>query len=156
MINIHDVTKENVQEILKLKVLPGQNGFIETPAECLAEAEACPQFKPVGLYEKEVLVGFAMYGCFSDGAGNSRLWLDRFLIDARFQGRRLGLRFMQAMLEKLEAEFGKRPVYLSVYNENEAAIRLYSKLGFRFTGELDDKGERVMLKKYTGGFGAAL
>ena len=40
---------------------------------------------------------------------------------------------------------GKDRVFLSVYDDNQGAIRLYEKLGFAFNGELDTKGERVMV-----------
>ena len=50
-----------------------------------------------------------------------------------------------ALLERLPKEYGKDRVFLSVYDDNQGAIRLYEKLGFAFNGELDTKGERVMV-----------
>lgn len=41
-------------------------------------------------------------------------------------------------------------IYLSLYPDNERAFTLYSNLGFERNGELDTKGEQIMvLKKST-------
>ena len=36
-------------------------------------------------------------------------------------------------------------IYLSVYEENHVAISLYQSYGFKFNGELDTKGEKIMV-----------
>lgn len=145
-ISIHDVTQENVQEILNLRVGEAQKNFIETTQECLDEAKECANFKPVGLYADNRLVGFAMYGHFPEGGESGRVWLDRFLIDANYQGFGYGKKMLLAMIQKLADEFSCNEIYLSVYEDNIAAIYLYEKYGFHFNGELDEKGEKIMVK----------
>jgi len=147
MITIHDVTHENYKEILKLKISEEQKGFIETPYECLVEAAECKLYKPVGLHVDETLAGFAMYGCFPEEGQQERVWIDRFLIDEKYQGIGLGTSFMKAMIKKVEHQYGNQPIYLSVYADNKAAIHLYKKLGFSFTDELDINGELVMARQ---------
>jgi len=148
MIGIHTVTEQNYRRILKLEVAEGQEDFIETPYECLKEASECKVFRPVGLSIDDEFAGFAMYGYFpSEKAGvNGRLWIDRFLVDGEFQGRGLGKRFFQALIERVEAEYGKQPIYLSVYARNVVAIRMYEKFGFVLTGEQDVNGELIMVR----------
>jgi len=146
MMSIHDVTAANQQAICALQVAKAQIDFIETPSECLAEAEVCQAYKPVGLYLDDEPVGFAMYAYFQSKETGGRLWIDRFLIDVRFQGKGLGAAFMQAMIEKVQQEYGVQPIFLSVYENNEAAIRLYQKLDFYFIDEWDTKGERLMVR----------
>ena len=149
-ISIHDVTQENVQEILNLRVGEAQQDFIETTQQCLDEAKECANFKPVGLYSDNDLVGFAMYGHFSEGEENGRVWLDRFLIDAKYQGFGYGKTMLDAMIHKLVDEFSCHDIYLSVYEDNKAAIHLYEKFDFHFNGELDEKGEKIMVKNLNG------
>ena len=60
---------------------PGQEGFIESVRECLAEADALALWRPVCVYDGALLIGFAMYGLFPTPAPG-RLWLDRLLIGA--------------------------------------------------------------------------
>lgn len=149
-ISIHDVTQENVQEILNLRVGEAQQNFIETTQQCLDEANECANFKPVGLYADNCLIGFAMYGYFTDGEENGRVWLDRFLIDAKYQGFGYGKTMLNAMIQKLVDEYSCNDIYLSVYEDNKAAIRLYEKFDFHFNGESDENNEKIMVKNLNG------
>ncbi|MCG7334441.1 GNAT family N-acetyltransferase [Sporosarcina sp. ACRSM] len=145
-IAIHDVTKDNEKEILGLHVAKSQMNFIETTQQCLKEAKECALFKPVGLYADNELVGFAMYGRFQNENENSRVWLDRFLIDARYQGKGYGTIMLQALMQKLVQEFSCQQIYLSVYEDNQSAVYLYKKFDFQFNGEFDVNHEKVMVK----------
>ena len=145
-LEINQVTEENEAEILRLQVGEDQKRFIETPEECLEEARIWTEFRPVGLYSDGRPVGFAMYGWLGDGKGGGNLWIDRLLIDQRFQRQGYGLHFMEMLMERVLEEYGEQPIYLSVYPDNEAAIRLYRKLGFVLLDEYDTKGEQVMRK----------
>lgn len=148
-ISIRDVAQDNVQDILKLSVGELQASFIETTEQCLSEARECTIYKPVGLYSDECLIGFAMYGFFSEETDNGRVWLDRFLIDSRYQGFGYGTIMLNALIQKLVNEFSCTQIYLSVYEENKAAIHLYQKFEFHFNGEFDLKNERIMVKNIT-------
>ncbi|MGG0642528.1 GNAT family N-acetyltransferase [Sporosarcina gallistercoris] len=143
-LEIHDVTATNYRDILELKVAQSQKDYIETPYECLEDSVEWKQFKPVGLYANNELVGFSMYGFFEEEGLQGRLWIDRLLIDERFQGRGLGTEFMKKLIETVSKEYGEQPIFLSVYPENEGAVRLYERLDFEFIGERDVNGEYIM------------
>lgn len=145
-LEIHDVTATNYREILGLKVAQSQKDYIETPYECLEDSLEWQEFKPVGLYANEELVGFAMYGFFKGEGPHGRLWIDRLLIDEQFQGRGLGTDFMKKLIETVIQEYGEQPIFLSVYPENQGAVRLYEKLGFKFIEERDVNGEHIMVR----------
>lgn len=139
------VTPQNRAALLSLRPAPGQEGFVEPVADCLAEAGRRACWRPVGIYDGAVPVGFAMYGFFWEYPPLGRLWLDRLLIDARFQGRGLGAAALAGLLDRLSQEYPRRRrVYLSVVEENAAAARLYQSFGFHFTGERDVHDEAVM------------
>lgn len=149
-ISLRPVTDVNRAQVLALAVAPGQRRHIETTAECLAEAAQDARWRPVGLYHGEVLVGFAMVGAFPGWTGSDteqQVWLDRLLIDARYQGCGYGEAALCALLESLEATYGTGKIYLSVYEDNDRAIAMYEKHGFRFNGERDTKGEHVMVRE---------
>lgn len=143
-VSIVPVTAENRAAALALSVSPAQSGLVETVAECLQEAEEYPLWRPVLLMADGEAVGFAMYGAWTYADGTQRVWLDRLLIDARYQGRGLSKAAMPALLHRLRAEYGCETVYLSVYETNAVAIRLYRQFGFEFNGGLDLKGEKIM------------
>ncbi|MED3690799.1 GNAT family N-acetyltransferase [Peribacillus butanolivorans] len=146
-ITINEVTNENVNDILKLGINTKQKSFIETTEQCLEEAMECKYYKPVGLYSDNSLIGFAMYGFFPEEGENGRVWLDRFLIDARYQGLGLGSIMLKALIQRLTKEYNCNEIYLSVVEDNQAALHLYKKFNFTFNGELDINKEKIMVKK---------
>lgn len=145
--NLHfePVNPENRKDVESLQVLPEQTGFIESVRECMIEADELKAWKPVGIYDGDLLIGFAMYGCFSDSQPARGVWLDRILIDRKYQGKGYGKAATLALLKRLYQEYGAEQVYLSVYESNEAAVALYQQLGFQFNGKNDTKGEKIMV-----------
>ena len=143
-LNFEKVTAKNRGAVERLALLQEQAGFIESPTECLREADASDFWRPVGIYDGTELVGFAMYG-YLPFLGEGQLWFDRLLIDKAFQGRGYAKAAIAALLERLRQEYPCRRVYLSVYGDNAAAIHLYQQAGFSFNGDYDTKGERVMV-----------
>lgn len=146
-ISLREVTEDIKKDVMRIQVKETQSGYIETVEACLAEAAVCRQYKPVGLYLEESIVGFAMYGFFPEEGEQGRAWMDRLVIDASFQGKGLGTIMLEALIERLKMEYDCEEVYLSVYEDNVVAIRMYEKAGFCFNGERDGNGEKVMVKK---------
>jgi diamine N-acetyltransferase len=145
-IGIIEVTEKNKQEILALRIGDAQRSFVESNEQSLKDAQEYKSFRPVGLYRDGELVGFAMYGYFQNEGKDGRVWLDRYLIDERFQGQGLGKIMLDALLVHLVEVYNCKEIYLSVYGKNLVAIHLYEKFGFRFNGEIESKGEKVMVK----------
>lgn len=141
-LTIKKVTEDNYNEVLGLRVNKGQEGFIETTEKCLEESNELELWRPVGIYNEDELVGFAMYGLFEDEDG--RVWLDRFMIGDKYQGNGYGKVGIKVLIKRLSKEYKCKEIFLSVYDNNPKAINLYKKLGFKFNGELDINGERVM------------
>lgn len=152
-LHLETITPKNRAQAERLCLYPEQISYMESVSECLSEADQLPLWRPTGIYDGSQLIGFAMYGFYPDPSGG-RLWLDRLLIDHRFQGKGYGTAAIGALLTRLREEYREDQVYLSVYDHNQTAIRLYSQLGFAFTGELDTKGERIMVYSYPSDFTA--
>lgn len=143
-LTIKKFDSNNSKEILELRVNSNQESYIETVGECIEEASKCSNWRPVGIYDGEKIVGFAMYALFLEEGENGRVWLDRLLISAENQGKGYGEAAVRVLLKRLYKEYGYDKIYLSVYDDNEVAIALYEKIGFQFTGEVDTKGEKLM------------
>lgn len=141
------VDDSNREEVLKLKVAKHQQAYIETVSECLRDAKRNDNFIPCGLYLDHDVVGIVMYGFFKDEGEQGRLWLDRFLIDSKYQGKGYASIFMELVLDKLRIEYDVSEIFLSIEKGNNVASELYQKFGFEFNGELDPKGELIMVKK---------
>lgn len=146
-IEIIAVDEKNLREVLSLRVKKEQRTFIETPEQCLKEAETETWYEPAALYNDGIMVGFAMYGVYFGEEEGGRIWLDRYLIDERYQGQGLGNLILEALIQYLGERYEQRAIYLSVYDDNEVAVKMYKKFGFNFNGEFDINGESVMVKK---------
>lgn len=85
-IHFEKVTSDNRKAVENLQVFAEQQTFIESMAENLKESDQFPEWESAGIYDGNQLIGYAMYGRWQDG----RVWLDRFLIDQRFQGQGYG------------------------------------------------------------------
>ena len=70
--------------------------------------------------------------------------LDAFSLPREENATQESMDELAALLERLEREYHKKRIYLSVVEANRPAAALYESFGFRFTGERDTHGERVM------------
>lgn len=141
---IKEVNDKNNNEVLKLKVKKSQEGFIETVEECLNEAKQISLWRPVGIYNYNELIGFAMYGLWENEGADGRVWLDRFMIGDEFQGKGYGSESLKLILSRIHNQYKRNEIYLSIYENNDLAIKMYEKIGFKFNGELDINGEKIM------------
>lgn len=144
-LKLKKVCDENYSQMVALHVSEGQEGFIETTEECLEEAKELSLWRPVGIYDGDKLVGFAMYGLFESEGEKGRVWLDRFMIGERHQGKGYGKASLCLLIRQIYEEYNYDEVFLSIYDDNVNAIKLYERAGFRFNGEIDTKGEKVMV-----------
>ena len=145
-VRIVPVTEQDRPIAEALEVHQHQRGYVEPVWECLEEADRLSDWRPVCIWQGETAVGFAMYGRIREN-GQARVWFDRLLIDRRHQGQGYARAAMEQILALLREQYPSEDIYLSVYEENRIAVALYQSCGFRFNGELDDKGEKVMILK---------
>lgn len=128
--------KNESEEVLKLKVNDSQNEFIEDIPTCMAEVKQKSygiSWNPVGIYDEEKLVGFAMYGKSEDG----RIWLDRFMIGDEHQRKGYGKKALILLIDMICSTMKCDTIFLSVHPKNMVAIKLYKENGFYFIDELD-------------------
>lgn len=145
-LHFEPVTEENRKDVLKLSLGDGQEGYLEPILQCLKEAAERKNWRPVGIYDGGLLIGFAMYGMFRlEYFPVGKVWLDRFMIDAAYQGRGYGTAAVKGLIKRLYREYRRRHIYLSVIPGNDCAVKLYEKCGFRLTGKRDPHGECIMV-----------
>lgn len=141
--NLHicEVTAKNWRSVAALSVAKDQQQFIESNAFSLAESLYEGNGTSVGLYDGEILVGYAMYGWYSEKYKS--VWLDRFMIDQHYQGKGYAKRFLRLFIEFLQQQFTCKIIYLSLHPDNKHAMGLYESFGFRLNGDIDDEGPVV-------------
>ncbi|MEF2562416.1 MAG: spermidine acetyltransferase [Negativibacillus sp.] len=113
-LHIRPVGKQNWEKILSLHVKNKQEHFIGTTSQFLAEADKLSVWRPVGIYDEDTLIGFAMYGLFMDYPPNSRVWLNRLLIDVRIPVARMSCGFVSPLIPLLNRCLNKTQVMVAV------------------------------------------
>lgn len=141
-IRFEEVTWDTLKDVCMLSVKDDQFSFIESNAYSIAESKFNDEWNTVGIYIDDILVGFSMYGYISS---EKRVWLDRFMIDGRFQGMGYGRKAIKELINKIFKEFKCDEIYLSIFDDNLNALKLYLSLGFKANGELDYGGENIMV-----------
>lgn len=108
-----------------------------------------PDMTLEAVYAGGEMVGFVVWGPWHPAYGFIRppepgSWtIAHLMIGAAFQGRGLGRRLVEAMIARLRATPGCRRIVLSVGRDNDRALALYAKFGFRsFT--TDDEGHPLL------------
>lgn len=139
------VDEFNYDEMKQLHISDLQKGTVETVEECCKEAEQFALWRPTAIADGDQFIGFAMYGLWINEGEGGRVWLDRFFIDERFQGKGYAKPVLKLLIQKIVDEYNYDKLYLSVYETNIVAIKIYKSLGFEFNGELDINKELIMV-----------
>lgn len=139
---IKPVNVENWREVISLSVNENQKSFIEDNAFSIAESKFYTYWNPSALYYGEELIGFAMYGHVPQ---ENRVWLDRFMIDKSCQGKGYGKGVLTCLINHIFNKYKCNEIYLSIFEENKFALKLYKDFGFYVNGEIDYGGEKVMV-----------
>lgn len=141
VITLREITKETLHPILMLTVAEHQKGFVATNAVSIAQAYFEPEaawFRAI--YADETPVGFVMV---DDDPANEEYGLWRFMIDERYQGLGFGRRALQLVIDHVKTRPGAKEFFTSCVPGDGTPGPFYEKIGFVYTGEVDD-GELVM------------
>ena len=135
MVELREITKENIDDVLKLSVAKHQENFVSTTAESLAQAYVYKENAfPFAVYFGELLVGFVMLGYY-EVKNQYTLW--KLLIDEKYQNNGYGKCAVKLAIKYLIDKFNVGEVYVGVAFGNDIARDLYYSMGFRETGEKD-------------------
>ena len=135
-VELREITKDSLGEILRLKVAPEQEQFVANNAVSIAQAyfqRETAWFR--GIYLDDTPVGFVM---LEDDPAKQEYFLWRYMIDARYQGRGIGWRALQRLVEHVRTRPGATELGVSCVPGDGSPCPFYEKFGFRYTGEKDE------------------
>ena len=142
VVTLREVTKENLDDILDLKVTKEQENFVASNAVSIAQAHFYPEvawFRAI--YADKTAVGFVM---LEDDPINLSYALWRLMVDARFQKRGFGRRAVELVIEYVKTRPKAQFLLTSCVPSEGSPIKFYERMGFTLTGEMDDDGELIM------------
>ena len=132
MIHLDSVTPDNWRP--GLRVREDQRGYVSDSAWLLARAYAYRESRSRAfvIYDDDTPVGMALYHDFDEERAYD---LSQFFIDQRYQGKGFGYEAASMLLKMMRNDGKYDKVVLCYIDGDEAARKLYEKLGFRHTGE---------------------
>ena len=150
-VTLEEITAENREAVLALRIVPGQDRFVSSVRDSLAEAAEYPHARPwyravFASGEPAGPVGFVMvsWNCEPQPPEIIGPWfLWKLLIDKRYQGRGYGAAVVRQIAELVRAE-GATELLTSYVPEDGGPAGFYQRLGFEPTGELDATGEVIV------------
>ena len=145
MVRLKPVTRENLEEVLALRVGEGQEKYVISNAESLSRAYVYSETAyPFAIYDNDIIVGFIMMGYY-EVKGYYTLW--EFMIDHKYQNKGYGRKALKLGLEFVRDIFGPVDIYTGVTPGNTVAKKLYESVGFESTGLVELGMEEMRLKK---------
>ncbi len=147
--SVRPVDAGNVDAVLKLQVAAGQRRFVSSVERSLAQVAYEPAGRALAMFsgegaDEEAVGMMLFYDMRMDKKTPAeQLYVWRLLVDERFQGLGHGRRAMQWVVEEAR-RLGVASVGLSHVELDGHAGGFYEKLGFRYTGEVED-GELKMI-----------
>ncbi|MCI0715756.1 MAG: GNAT family N-acetyltransferase [Chlorobi bacterium] len=139
MIELKEITRENLEKVLTLKVKKEQESFVALNAKSIAQSKFYPSLVTLIVYNENEPVGFLMFG---ENETDGCMWIIRMMIDEKFQRKGYGREALRQLIELIKKEYGCQEIFLSFDPENEAAKKLYESFGFYDTGKIEE-GEIV-------------
>ena len=140
-VTLKEIDSKNFDKIIALKA----NKYVASNLYSLAQAKADPTLVPFAIYNDDIPVGFIMYG--KDPEDNNEYWIVRLMIDTQYQKNGFGRKALEIIIEKIKQDKSHNKIKISTEPENIIAMKLYNKLGFNETGEINH-GEAVMVLEY--------
>jgi diamine N-acetyltransferase len=126
---------------MKLSVRKDQP-FVASNAFSMAESKIFPNWITKAIYWDEELVGFMMY---EKNYAEHELYLCRFMIDQRYQGKGYGKAALDKLKEIALGDEKIKQITLSTNPENKNGIRIYEKFGFVDMKYMDHEEEVFVL-----------
>ena len=139
-VSLREITDDTVLQICRLSVSDSQAKFVASNAVSIAQAHFSERAWMRAVYAGETPVGFVMLELTPE---KPEYYLWRFMVDGRYQGRQIGRKAMELVIENVAARPRARELLTSVVQDEGGPQGFYEKIGFRLTGEFED-GEAIM------------
>jgi len=135
------ISKHNIQETRKIKVLLGQQRWIATIDESLIQASFLDMWNGFVIRVDQKVIGFASYAKYEKTMRPSDIKIYKIMIDENYQGRGYGSTLLDLIIKKIRQScsgLSSSHIYIDVHTENIAAKKIYMRKGFREFGQGDD------------------
>ncbi len=135
------IDKSNYWDCITLEVDKSQEHFVADNKQSLIESFYEDNIYTLGVYDKDIMVGFILYDYDENLSGWS---MSRFMIDKKYQGKGYGKKAVLEFLDYFKKKHNAYKIYISVSLENTVARKMYMDIGFTEVKEV----EYIFLNKH--------
>ena len=141
-VHLEPVTAKNWKACIALELAPDQKNFLPSNLYSIAESQFYEHARSrVICDEQEQVVGYALYG---RDIFTNKWKIFRLMIDKSHQGQGYGENAMREIIEQISKEPDGNEILICYQDVNQAARRLYAKLGF-IEQEINTEGKVTAL-----------
>ena len=138
MINLRDITKENLIPIIDLDVGEDQKDQVAPNSVSIAEGNYSETAWFKGIFNGDIPVGFVMLNLNIE---EKKCYLWRYMIDKNYQGRGYGKAALIQVIDWVKALQVFENIKTSYVPKKKSAAGFYKNLGFIKTGKKEDSNE---------------
>ena len=140
-LHLEEITCDNWQEVIRLKVTPNQQRYVMNNLYALAECRFYPERIPLAIYDDSTIVGMAV--CSYDER-TCLGWVHRLVIAEGFENRGYSTNSMQWIIRRFRRIAGCTGIIAHYRPENTILADFYRTYGFRETGESTAENEAII------------
>lgn len=127
-IEFKPIDRTNYNECIELSLNEEQRKFVAPNIFSLVQTAYEPNLYPIGIYNDNKMIGFILYDFDDELNGWS---MSRFMVDVNYQNQGMGKLALQKFIEFFTNKYGRLKLYTSAAVDNQVAITLYEKFGFK-------------------------
>lgn len=142
-ISLQEITKDNIDAVLRLKVHQNQEQLVADNAYSIAQGTYSDLSWFRAVYADDQPVGFVMLEL---DTGKAQYYLWRYMIGKQHQGNGYGRKALELVIAFVRQQPNAKQFLLSYVPTEGSPGPFYSKLGFVETGEVEH-GEHIMSLK---------
>ena len=136
MVELKEIKKNNYNDCLKLQVAENQKNFVESNLYSMTRAWTFfDKAFPFAIYAGDRMVGFVMMAYYKP-KDIYNIW--QLMIDKHYQGKGYGIEALLLVINHLIEKHNTPEIYLAYEPNNSVAENLYSSVGFKRTGEIEN------------------
>ncbi|GGE79154.1 GNAT family N-acetyltransferase [Priestia taiwanensis] len=140
---LEELHEHNWYECCQLEVAENQTNHIEPNAVSIAQSKFEPSLRTFAIKYEEKTVGFFMFNTVEEELGGH--WIYRIMVDKQYQGRGIGKRAMQLIIEEIATLPQAKRIVVGYHPGNTGAHQLYASVGFVDHGNRFGKEMAVVL-----------
>lgn len=139
---LKEVTAENWQSVVALRMPQAHRELVPSNSFSLAESKFLPDRIPLAVYDGDTLIGLVVVS-YAETIG--RGWIHRFMIDQRFVNKGYSRKTIKMVIRRMRRLPGCQMIGVDYRPQNTILEQFYDGLHFKKTGQATEAGDVIAI-----------